>query len=175
MNDIRESDGTLDRETWFETGVRKTSTGFNLAAALALVAMMVHINLDVLGRYLFNAPLPMTTEVVSAYYMVAVVFLPLAAIEWRDGHISVEIITQFLGDRPLRLLLMATGLVAAAYFAAITWRTWLVAVDKFQIGEFTTGVAVLSIWPTRFLVPLGCGLIVVVLLIKISRLALAKR
>ena len=32
---------------------------------LALVAMMLHVNLDVLGRYLFNAPLPMTTEVVS--------------------------------------------------------------------------------------------------------------
>ena len=80
----------------------------------------------------------MTTEVVSAYYMVAVVFLPLAAIEWRDGHISVEIVTQFIGARTQRLLLIITGLLPAAYFAAITWRTWLVAIDKYQLGEFIT-------------------------------------
>ena len=169
MTDAPDQTGLPDNATWFETGVWKTSNGFNLVAAVALVAMMLHVNLDVLGRFLFNAPLPMTTEVVSAYYMVAVVFLPLAAIEWRDGHISVEIITQFIGDRPQRLLLVMTGLLSAAYFAAIAWRTWLVAVDKYQIGEFITGVATLSIWPTRFLVPLGCGLIVLVLLIKAAR------
>ena len=167
--------GEPARETWFETGTRKVSGAVNLVAAVALVAMMLHVNLDVLGRYLFNAPLPMTTEVVSAYYMVAVVFLPLAAIEWRDGHISVEIVTQFIGDRTRTLLLLLTGLLSAAYFAAITWRTWLVAVDKYELGEFITGVAVLSIWPTRFLVPLGCGLIVVVLVIKAARRAFAKR
>jgi len=175
MNGTPEDNGAPNHETWFETGVRKTSSGFNLVAAVALVAMMAHVNLDVLGRYLFNAPLPMTTEVVSAYYMVAVVFLPLAAIEWRDGHISVEIVTQFISARTRRLLLIATGLLAAAYFAAIAWRTWLVAVDKFELGEFTTGVATLSIWPTRFLVPLGCGLIVLVLLIKAARLAFGRR
>ncbi len=163
------TDVSPGNETWFETGVRKTSNGFNFIAAIALVAMMLHVNIDVLGRYLFNAPLPMTTEVVSAYYMVAVVFLPLAAIEWSDGHISVEIISQFIGETPQRFLMLATGLVAAAYFAGITWRTWLVAIRKFEVGEFITGVAVLSIWPTRFLVPLGCGLIVLVLLIKAYR------
>ena len=157
------------RETWFETGVRRASAGFSLIAGVALVAMMVHINLDVLGRFLFNAPLPMTIEVVSAYYMVAVVFLPLAAIEWRDGHISVEIVTQFIGEGPQRLLLAITGLLAAAYFVAIAWRTWLVALEKYAVGEFLTGVMALSIWPTRFLVPLGCGLIVLVLLIKAAR------
>lgn len=169
MSDMSEHDPGTPPETWFETGLYRLSGGFNLVAAFALVAMMLHVNIDVLGRYLFNAPLPMTTEVVSAYYMVAVVFLPLAAIEWRDGHISVEIITQFIGDRPQQLLLAATGLCAAAYFAAIAWRTWLVAVQKFEIGEFITGVAVLSIWPTRFLVPVGCGLIVLVLLVKTVR------
>ncbi len=157
MTDARDQGAAPKGETWFETGVRKTSSGFNLVAAVALVAMMLHVNFDVLGRYLFNAPLPMTTEVVSAYYMVAVVFLPLAAIEWRDGHISVEIITQFIGQRPQRVLLLATGVLAAAYFAAITWRTWLVAVDKYELGEFITGVAVLSIWPTRFLVSSSGG------------------
>ncbi len=175
MTDAPGQNGVPKRETWFETATRKASGAVNLVAAVAVVAMMLHVNLDVLGRYLFNAPLPMTTEVVSAYYMVAVVFLPLAAIEWRDGHISVEIVTQFIGARTQRLLLIITGLLAAAYFAAITWRTWLVAIDKYQLGEFITGVATLSIWPTRFLVPLGCGLIVVVLVIKAARLAFARR
>ena len=43
----------------------------------ALILMMLHIAADVVARYIFNAPLHGTVEIVSAYYMVAVVFLPL--------------------------------------------------------------------------------------------------
>jgi len=158
-----------------ESGLRGAANALNLAAGAALIAMMLHINLDVALRFLFNAPIPMTTEVVSAYYMVAVVFLPLAAVEWRDGHITVEIVSQFLGKRPQALLATATAAVAAAYFAAMAWRTGETAIDKMLVGEFLTGVINLTIWPSRFLVPLGCGLIALALAAKVLGLARARR
>ena len=152
-----------------EKGARLAAEGLNLVAASALIAMLVHINLDVLGRYLFNAPLPMTIEVVSSYYMVAVVFLPLASVEWHDGHITVDVLAQFFGARADRVLLAAVTVVAAAYFAALAWRSALTAIDKFRIGEFAMGTAVLVTWPTRFLVPVGCAMIALVLLLKVVR------
>ena len=65
----------------------------------AVGLMMFHITFDVFGKYLFNAPLPATLEIVSHYYMVVVVFLPLAMVEKRDAHISVEVLTQNFSDR----------------------------------------------------------------------------
>jgi TRAP-type C4-dicarboxylate transport system permease small subunit len=154
---------------WIEKGARRAAAGLNLVAAAALIAMLVHINLDVLGRYLFNAPLPMTIEIVSTYYMVEVVFLPLASVEWRDGHITVDVLARLFGGRAERILFAAVAVLSAAYFAALAWRSALTAIDKFRIGEFAMGTAVLVTWPTRFLVPLGCGLIALVLLLKAVR------
>ena len=45
---------------------------------LAAVFMMFHVSADVVGRTVFNHPLEGTTEMVSAYYMVAVSYLPWA-------------------------------------------------------------------------------------------------
>lgn len=154
-----------------ERGARAAASALDWLGGIALVAMLVHVNADVLGRYLFNAPLPMTTEVVSYYYMVAVVFLPLAAVEWRDGHISVELLTQLMGPRARMALLVPAAVIAAGYFALLCWRTLLIAIDKYQVGEFVTGVMALDIWPTRFMVPAGCGLIALVILLRLHALS----
>ena len=39
------------------------------------------------GRYVFNRPLEGTTEIVAAYYMVLVAYLPWAWLASRDRHI----------------------------------------------------------------------------------------
>lgn len=94
--------------------------GYLRLAGLALILMVIQINLDVLGRYLFNSPLPATVETVSAYFMVATVFLPLARIEMSDGHISVDLLTQFLPPAArLRLQALACA-IGAGYFGLLT-------------------------------------------------------
>ncbi|HZD26825.1 MAG TPA: TRAP transporter small permease [Alphaproteobacteria bacterium] len=143
---------------------------FAAIGAVGLVLMMLHITADVIGKYVFNAPVPVTLEVVSNYYMVAVVFLPLALVERNNGHIFVELVSQHLRPRLQMLLAALTSLVAAAYFGAFTYRTWLDAIAKYRIGEYIQGTVELSNWPSRFMLPLGCGLIVLVLLVKAWRL-----
>src|ERR1043165_5059975 len=48
------------------------------AAIGAGVLMMIHVTADVAMRTLFNSPIEGTTEVVAAYSMVIVAYLPLA-------------------------------------------------------------------------------------------------
>ena len=43
-----------------------------------MVLMMGHIVADVAMKYALNDPIDGTTEVVAAYYMTAIVFLPIA-------------------------------------------------------------------------------------------------
>ena len=57
------------------------------ASLAAGVLMMLHVTVDVTGRYVFNRPLEGTTEIVAAYYMVVIAYAPWAWIAARDNHI----------------------------------------------------------------------------------------
>ena len=151
------------------TAIAATSRLFNLVAGVALVAMLLHVNLDVIGRTVFSLPIPMTTEMVSHYYMVAVVFLPLAAVALAGGHITVELIGERLTGTARRALALFAAGAAVVYFAAMTWHTGRAAIAKYQIGEYVIAQSTLTIWPTRFLVPLGCGVLVLALLVTAIR------
>src|SRR3546814_5662820 len=125
--------------------------------------MMLHIAAEVLARYVFNSPLHGTVEIVSTYYMVGVVFLPLAMIERVNGHIVVELVSQHFPRRVQEVLIGVVALVSALYFAAFTWQTWGDALQKFGVREVTLGTVAVTVWPTRFYLPIGCGLIPLVL------------
>lgn len=146
------------------------STVLAWAGGAALILMMLHISADVIARYIFNSPLHGTVEIVSAYYMVAVVFLPLAMIERSNGHIVVELVTQHFPRRAQEWLIGLVALASAVYFAAFAWQTWGDALKQYRIGEVALGTVEVTIWPTRFYLPIGCGLIALVLLYKALRL-----
>lgn len=147
-----------------------TSTLLAWASGVALVLMMLHIAADVTLRYLFSSPIHGTVEIVSTYYMVAVVFLPLALIETKNGHIVVELVSQHLPARVQEWQIALVALVSAAYFGAFAWRTWDDALQKMAVGEVSLGNVPVTVWPTRFYLPIGCALITLVLIHKAIRL-----
>lgn len=137
-----------------------------LGAGCAVILMMLHINLDVAMRYIFSAPFANTIEIVSTYYIVAIVFLPLALVEQLNAHIVVELLAQHLPPRASELLIACIALVSALYFGAFAWRTGEDALQKYDVGEIMLGNSQITVWPTRFYLPIGCGLIVLILLYK---------
>jgi TRAP-type C4-dicarboxylate transport system permease small subunit len=141
-----------------------------LVAGCAVILMMLHINLDVAMRYIFSAPFANTIEIVSSYYIVAIVFLPIALVERLNANIVVEIVAQHLPKRGAELLVAVVAIASAAYFGALTWTTGLDAIGKYEVGEIALGNSQITIWPTRFYLPIGCGLMVLVLLNKARRL-----
>ncbi len=61
----------------------------SLLGTICIVLMMLHVTADVVGRYLFNAPLTGTIVIVGHYYMIIVVFIALGVAEEKNSHISV--------------------------------------------------------------------------------------
>jgi len=141
-----------------------------LGAGCAVILMMLHINLDVAMRYIFSAPFANTIEIVSTYYIVAIVFLPLALVERMNANIVVEILAQHLPKRTAELLIAVVAIVTALYFGALSWSTGIDAMEKYEVGEIALGNSQITVWPTRFYLPIGCGLLVLVLLHKAWRL-----
>ena len=140
-----------------------------IGAAIVLL-MMLHIVVDVILRFL-HIPLQATIEIVQAWYMVPIAFLPLAYVEKINGHICVELLSQYLSARVQRLLIACVCVLSAVYFGAFAWRTWIDALGKYEVGEMALGDVAVVVWPTRFALPIGCGLITLFLLYKASRLA----
>lgn len=140
-------------------------------SALALLVMMLHVTADVIGKYLFNAPIPGTAEVVASYYMVAAVFLPLAWVEVSEGSIVVELLYNMFGRRAQLLSLFCATALSAVFYGGLAWLLWSPAVKAWRIGEIVEGTWRVVIWPTKFLLPLGLALACVVMLLRLVDIA----
>ena len=138
--------------------------------ALAVILMMLHVTLDVAGKYLFNSPIPGTVAIVSQYYMVAVCFLPLALAERDNAHITVEVLADMLPRRTQNQFGVAWTLLSLILFSLLTWRNWIEAGLKRDLAAFVIEQDYrIPVWPSYYLLPIGTGAMCLVLIHKLVR------
>ncbi len=155
-------DGFLERSVLAATWV----------AAAAALAMLAHVMADVAGRTLLGRPLSGTAEIVTAWYMVAVVCLPWAQLASNDGHLKAELVTRLLPARPRACLDAAMRLCVALYLGLLAWQSGAVAVRHTVRGEVQqAGTLYLPVWPARWLLPVAAGLAAACLLLALARRA----
>lgn len=136
----------------------RSSRGLFWIGAIAMALMAIHVSLDILLKYLLNKPIAGTIEIVSAYYMVAVIFLPLPLVQRDRRHIVVELFTQSLGPRWRAVLDVMGFVLALVYMGLLTWYGAKEAWRSTAVGESLDIVFFeLSTWPSRWFVPFGCG------------------
>jgi TRAP-type C4-dicarboxylate transport system permease small subunit len=124
-------------------------------AIVALFLMMAQMVVDVAMRNFFRRPIEGSLEIVSVYHMVAVVFLPLALVERRHEHITVDLLVERL-PLVLRRILMVIGyVVCAIFFALLTYQTAKDAWAAYEIGEILMSSIYITVWPAKFLLPIG--------------------
>ena len=141
----------------------------SLYAAVATVAvslMVIHVALDVGARNLLGHGLDGTMDLVSLYYMVAIVCFPLCRIEVENEQIFVEILFQHLPQMLRRGLTAVSSLVSASFFALFAVVTWEGAVDAMARGERTMSVAETLIWPARFILPITFAVVAAAALLR---------
>lgn len=130
--------------------------------SVAIVLMMLHVVIDVFSRIAFNHPLDGTTEIVSRFYMVLVIFMPLAYVCHHEGHILVELFTKNLSRRNLARLEAAIGVVTFVYVAWFAWETLVESYLSYESQELAeTADGFMEVWPSRFVLPIGLGLMLI--------------
>jgi len=136
---------------------------------IAAFLMMMHVTADVTARTVFNSPIEGTTEFVSAYYMVAVAYLPWAWIARNDGHIRVDVFTIFLPPRAIEWIDIGAKILAIAYVSFFAWRATMRAIEQYYAGEvWQAGTKYLAIWPSRWVLPIAGTLMVVYLVLRVA-------
>jgi len=135
--------------------LKRCSTFALIISGLFLFAMMIHVAADVVLKYAINKPIPGTLEVVSTYYMVAGVFLPIAAVEFTRQSIAVDVAYQFM-PRSMQVFCMVLVLVgSAAVYFVLSYVGYGEAMKSFRINEQLMGQVAVIVWPSRFVLPIG--------------------
>ena len=139
-------------------------------ACFFTVLMMLHVTLDVFLRVTFNSPITGTFEVVANYYMVSVMYLPLAYVSRTEGQIVVELFTRGFSPKTLLIWDAVAHAVTVAYMAAFAFYTGLMAVEMTETGEIMEmGDDFLSVWPARWLLPLGFALMALYMIARVRQ------
>jgi TRAP-type C4-dicarboxylate transport system permease small subunit len=157
--------------TAIDRAVHAVSRLLMAVAMLALILMMVQMVVDVAMRNFFRRPIEGSLEIVSVYHMVAVVFLPLALVERRHEHITVDLLVASLSPGIRRLLLVIGYIVSAIFFGLLTYQTSIDAIEAYNIGEILMSSIYITVWPAKFLLPIGFALMLLQVLLHVWRAA----
>jgi TRAP-type C4-dicarboxylate transport system permease small subunit len=145
----------------------------NVIGTVLILVMAVAVNADILGRELFNRPVPGVTEFLGLS-IVAVVFLQMANTLREDRHVSNDIVMSWVGLKHPRFARFCYGvfhLIGALLLALIVWYVVPIFRENYD-GDYykgTTGVVEIPVWPFMLVVLIGGAATVVQYLLLAGR------
>ena len=152
----------------FSSGVGRLDGALIWIAGLAAFLMMAQVCIDVLARFVLGRQIEATIEIVSAYYMVALVFLPLAYVERSNGHIAADVVVQLLPACTQFMLRRLVDAIVLIAMSVLCYCTLVEAVNQTVEGElWRSGETFLPIWLSRWLLPIGSGAMVLTILARL--------
>jgi TRAP-type C4-dicarboxylate transport system permease small subunit len=135
----------------------RLTTAMMALGEIAVIAMTLLISADIITRYLLNFVLDAGAEIVTHYFMVSIIYFALGDITRNEGNLSATFFTERLSNRNKALLEGVVAIILFLFMMLLTWRTGVSAVDSTRIGEIMqTSRTNLPIWPSRWILPLGC-------------------
>ena len=139
--------------------------GLNSVGTTWIFVLMLVINVDVLSRFLFNAPIQGVAEIVELS-IVGIVFLQISDAV-RAGRLtrSDGLYLQILKRRPLigRVLGVVFDLAGSAFFIFILLGAVPRLIEAWERGYFAgnEGLFVVPVWPIRLILVIGCIVVAV--------------
>ena len=152
---------------WMERSLRSVEWALMVVASLLLLSVMLIVVTDVFMRYVLNRPFSFTYDLVGLYLLAGLFFLALSDTFRVRAHVSVDILVQHLSERGRRLSEIIAALAGLPVFIAITVLGWDRAMDNWMSSDVLAGAIPWPTWASAVLVPIGCGLLVVRLVVHV--------
>ena len=134
-----------------------------LAGGFVVFLLMLMVAVDAIGRKVASA-LPGALEFSEAL-MIPAVFLPLMFVQLKREHVFVGVVTMGLSVRTQSLIDAVAALVGAVLFGFLTWLAVEKAIQATVVWEYRIALIPVPIWPFRWIIPLGTGLMVLQLVL----------
>ena len=137
-----------------EGKVRNIEDWLNLFSVFIIMFLMFFATAEILGRYLFNSPIPGHVEIVELI-MAGVVFFGIAYTERVGGHVRMELfVTKVLKGRAYHIAEVTTATLSLFVYIFILVYSFKASVFSYQIGD-NTAYLYWPTWPSKFAIPLG--------------------
>jgi tripartite ATP-independent transporter DctM subunit len=95
----------------------------NVIGIAALSVMIIITFIDVIMRYIFNAPIKGVEEITEVA-MICAIFLAVAHTHNSKGQISVDLVSSKLTQKPRLALEFITTMLSTGIFGIVVWRTF---------------------------------------------------
>ena len=133
-----------------------------IIGGFVVVILMFLEVIDALGRKTFGA-LPGALEFSEAL-MIPAVFLPLMFVQMKREHVYVGVVTLGLSNRTQCFLDGVAAIIGILIFGFLTWLAVGKALDATKVMEYRVAMVDVPIWPFRWIIVLGVGLMVLQLI-----------
>ena len=175
MNEQQDSGKSLGAEEK-AAGTRKgwglIAEGLMWLSGVAIGAMTLLTCSDVASRYLFNAPIKGTIELVELF-LVITAFSAVVYVTSKGANIEVAFVTERFPKRVQRILAAVFTCIAIVLFALVTWQLVVSGVGWMH-GNRSTGTLFIPYAPFKFAAALATGCVSLILLVNLVR-SLRKR
>jgi len=146
--------------------IRHIEDWMNLASVFIIMFLMFFATTEIVGRYIFNTPVPGHVEIVELI-MAGVVFFGIAYTQRVGGHVRMELfVTRVLKGRAYHIAEAITVTLSLFVYIFILIYTFKTALFCFHIGD-NTAYLYWPTWPSKFAVPLGSFFLCIRFLIEI--------
>jgi C4-dicarboxylate transporter DctQ subunit len=158
--------GTLNK---IDRVLERISNFFAVLSGILILLMAFTASYGVIRRYVFKSPEPYSYEL-STMFLLWTFVLALAYLEKLDGHLRVDFFVVLLPKKLRLFLLNVIGPLFGLIFCLVLTREgWRAAIYSLEIGETSMSVWAVPLFPVKIIIPLGYGLLCVVLVLKIIR------
>ncbi|WP_420412041.1 TRAP transporter small permease subunit [Roseibium sp.] len=149
----------------FDGWLGHVENGFNLIAAFSILALMLLAVAQVMGRLMFNAPIPGFIDI-TEQAMAIFAFAGVAYCQRVGGHIRMEIVLGKLSGRALYVCEMIGVIIIAFTVALLIWGSLFHFDRSWSIGDSTMDIR-LPTWPSKLVIPVALSLLFLRLMMQI--------
>ena len=138
--------------------IRQVNIWVGKAASFLILVLIAVLMIEVLSRYLFDAPTKWSNEI-SQYLLVGVVMLGGGYCLSAGEHVRVDILYRNFTSKTRCLIEVLTFLLVMTVVVAIVWKGGEICYDAFVQNKRSMTILELPLFPSMVLVPIGALLL----------------
>lgn len=129
---------------------------FMLNIAIAVLAVLgLWIFSDVMGRYVFNHPIPGTLEISEEILMILLVFFSVSYCQKEGGHVRVELFRSYIPEKVLHVVDRLISLIMALYVLMVVYTGIQQFGNALRVHSTSRGVLAYPLAPIYMLLAFG--------------------
>ncbi len=155
-------------------GVDRFDTMLNFLARIALIALLALALYSAVSRYFLQRPPTGALGISQQYLMPIIVLFSLSFTELTHGHVRIELVRRKLSERVRQVTDTIGALLAAAFFAAISYASFLQMQGAYQRQALTSGDIRFPLYTALMIAPIAAALMTVRLCLRAAGYALPR-